>query len=1031
VKSAQLKAASVLLAGIAAAIGLQAQGPSLSLPSGTLYPAGPDYATDILQDQWDFSNVEDISPDPDQLWGFSLPSRTTVTTIGTGAAMISGGWLRGLASGDTAITLLHRADANTINPGRSGQRFPIDSSRFSKLAVKMRVVGGPAVDQMQVYWYHVSGGETADWMTRGGGAALQPQVTPNTNRIYAVELNQAPNIGYGHPWNESTIKNLRLDPVTGAGQEVYLDWVRLTAPNGAGAAMMPVSLSGCSQFQQFSVRDAEGAAITISDSTGNNAARSFNYGVLPPGTYWLSATCSNVSTAEVQFEINGPPRVTVTDPDEAGDPATDFATVVRNDPWDFDQPTDLARPLNLSNLSVTDGACAAGAPDAPCGLIPTARPGATGSMLRVSSWGQIGDPAFGLVDGVRVPLNTRRHRLLTFSLNNRRPYVLNQQIGAVARLMWGSAATPDGLSMTVSQDMRVWPGFDRYTIDLASLRTDNGGIETECVPNCLTTPWLTRAIRHFRLDPHEYGDTPTAIDLDDVLLTSPDTARLGQPFTVRYTIEDAEPAGVTYTASIYRSSWPERGARTLLDTIPNLAPGQQTYAFDPLAKGMPVGRYTIEVAVDEIRGGSFFQRSVAFASGELVVEAPNPSVATVTVASPQPDQVVGVPFTIQGCAFDDSSATGGINVDDLAINMREIGGSGRYVPLGFHPVIPNLGVLQFGPLGTVVPCPGASGAYANSGFRVVDVGGDSGNWMNGSWVIEIHARSSLSGDMSLVQQIPVRVGPVPPQGPTNFQAASAGNTVTVSWDAAPGSVSYYQVHGSTDPNFSALAFSVSVPAAGTYSGQLVSGHYYLRVYARLTNGQWTDATPTRTVDVALPTPPGQPMLSLTQAAANPITLTWAAGSGGAPSSYTLHAGTAPGASNLAVAPMGMATAISAAAPLNAQIYVRVVAANAAGQATSNEVSFRLAPPSPPTLQPPTIINRVVTLSWTPPAGGSAINGYTILARYANSPAVIASLPVTGSSISVPAPPGAYVVTMVSHSASGTSAESNAISVVVP
>jgi hypothetical protein len=45
--------------------------------------------------------------------------------------------------------------------------------------------------------------------------------------------------------------------------------------------------------------------------------------------------------------------------------------------------------------------------------------------------------------------------------------------------------------------------------------------------------------------------------------------------------------------------------------------------------------------------------------------------------------------------------------------------------------------------------------------------------------------------------------------------------------------------------------------------------------------------------------------------------------------------------------------------------------------------------------------------------------------------VIASLPVTGSSISVPAPPGAYVVTMVSHSASGTSAESNAISVVVP
>ena len=61
--------------------------------------------------------------------------------------------------------------------------------------------------------------------------------------------------------------------------------------------------------------------------------------------------------------------------------------------------------------------------------------------------------------------------------------------------------------MTQTQDMRVWPGFNQYTIDLASLTAANGGIEHEC-PTCPTTPWPSRSIRFFRIDPHEFGDTP-------------------------------------------------------------------------------------------------------------------------------------------------------------------------------------------------------------------------------------------------------------------------------------------------------------------------------------------------------------------------------------------------------------------------------------------------------------------------------------------------------------------------------------------
>jgi len=198
------------------------------------------------------------------------------------------------------------------------------------------------------------------------------------------------------------------------------------------------------------------------------------------------------------------------------------------------------------------------------------------------------------------------------------------------------------------------------------------------------------------------------------------------------------------------------------------------------------------------------------------------------------------------------------------------------------------------------------------------------------------------------------------------------------------------------------------------------------------------ASPGRLVVVGpqLPTPPGAPTLSTTQVTANPVTLSWSAGAGGTPTSYTLYAGTSPGASNLAVAAMGMATSITAAAPLGMRIYVRVVATNAAGSATSNEVSFTVGPPTvpgPPTLAPPTVQGTSVTLSWYPPASAptSVPSGYTVYARMPNSPAVMSALPVGTTSVTVPASPGTYLVSVVAHSAAGTSAESNQVTVVVP
>jgi hypothetical protein len=131
--------------------------------------------------------------------------------------------------------------------------------------------------------------------------------------------------------------------------------------------------------------------------------------------------------------------------------------------------------------------------------------------------------------------------------------------------------------------------------------------------------------------------------------------------------------------------------------------------------------------------------------------------------------------------------------------------------------------------------------------------------------------------------------------------------------------------------------------------------------------------------------------------------------------------------------MGGATSISAAAPLGFRIYVRVVAANAAGQATSNEINFLLMPPvapGPPVLAEPSVSGRVVTLSWTPPASGGTPTGYVVRARRTRGGPVIATLPVPGTTLTVPAPPGTYFVDVAGVNGAGMGAASNEVTVVV-
>jgi hypothetical protein len=1034
-----------------------------------VFGAGPDFATDVLQDPWDFNNAADLTPDPDQMFGWAPAQMQLGRVNGVGAAFLTSaggnGLFRGFGDGtlaDNQVTLLYRGDAEAINTVRSGMEHGIPASRFRKIAFKMRVLGATQLAQPVVYFYHTPYLPGNAHINRGGGVLMSDNVPAGDSpyQVFVVDLDSvrstggsprlvpacAPGVGgcTGVPqyWSqESLVAGLRIDP-TGAGMsQVDLDWVRLTTSDASAEANMTVTYGACAGSATLVVRDADSVDTIV--GAGSATSGTFNYGIFPPGPYSLLVTCQN-GTGVVPFFINTPPQVTVVDPDRTGDPSTDYqSTVARpGDPWDFQQPSDVAV---LRNASVTSGACAAGG----CGLVPSTRPGApAGSlMLRASSAGAgpaaLGDPIVELVAGSTNPVSSRRQRLLTFSLNLNRAY--DVALGSVARVLWGSQNFSDQSVTTTSQDIRVWPGFQTYTVDLGALTVANGGIETECTvhnPPCLTTPWNTRSIRFFRLDPLEFMDQPTLFDMDDVLLTAPDEVNLsgaGHPrgtFTIRYALADPDP-GAAYTTTIYLDTDRNRDNGVALTAAASLASqlGANQYAWTPPA-GLPVGSYWIYVENTETRDG-ISQTQGAYSSGPLVVYSESVSSPQVTVSTPAPNTQVPFPFSIQGCAYDQGNAAG-INMDDLAVfaiaTQVPNRTPGETFALGFGG---SLGTLQYAPLTPASPVvcdaiANPASPFRHAGFRVSDVYLDTGVWS-----IRVMARSTLSNRLEpLGADIPVTVSQLT-LAPVNFQATASGNTVTVSFQAPTGGppIGGYVIDGATDPSFNP-AFNVIVPSAGTYSGVLGNGGYYLRVVSLSPLGSRGGASATRFVQVGpLPLqPPGPPTLVLAQVSVNPVTLSWAPGPGGAPTGYVLLAGTQPGAQDLGAFPMGSATSITAVAPLGVPLYVHVVASNAAGSATSNEVTFQLSAPvapGPPTLSPASVSGGNVTLTWAPPTIGGPPTGYLIRARYSPTGPVIATLPATGSAITVPAPPGTYYVDILASNSAGFGPPSNTITVVVP
>jgi predicted phage tail protein len=182
-----------------------------------------------------------------------------------------------------------------------------------------------------------------------------------------------------------------------------------------------------------------------------------------------------------------------------------------------------------------------------------------------------------------------------------------------------------------------------------------------------------------------------------------------------------------------------------------------------------------------------------------------------------------------------------------------------------------------------------------------------------------------------------------PAAPQNLTQSVSGTTVTLTWNPPlGGGATGYIVEASVVPG-GALVASLPVAATSLVVPNVPAGVYYVRV--RAVNGAGSSA-PSNEVTVSVtgstgcPAPPLTPQLIVRATGLN-VSVNWSSPGGCPPSSYTLLAGSAPGLANIAQVNMGGQTGLSAVAPPGTY-FIRVVASNAFGSATSQELTARVA-----------------------------------------------------------------------------------------
>jgi hypothetical protein len=568
--------------------------PTVAVPSGV--KVARDYFSAAWSDPMDFSNAEDLD--------------TTAN-----GPMIAGG-SAGMANGELSVSAeylyLLRSIGNVLptSATRDSDAQPMSAQMYRYLSLRMYAptAGTSAIEYqtcdvqtitcrgVKYFW------RKAGWHTYILDMAADADVDGRSREPWSV------------PWT-GTIKNLLMVPDVGqpAGLNIRLDWVRLTGES----TLSRLNLSGGSGGNVQLAYDVGGdpnTATTIGVPVSPSGAVDVRLGALPGGSLrFFTIQGGSSSARSVPVRLDDPPAPMVIDPDEVG--GDDWATVVRRDPWDFEQLSDVWQTHNM-NFLVGGG----------WGNGWSGPPSPNDPLMLMNNSGQL--------------IDARQYHRASVRIRYEGRWGLESAGGGmVGRFVWATTATD---SPQVSQDFLLTTQPRTYTVDLTTWPPaavlDGGG-----AGNPQPVGWGhtgSEAVRWFRFDPHE-DESPRGWHIDEIRLTRND--RVAPVFDIRFA-DSAWESGTTATlwADTDRNPFNGRGV-PIRSGVP-VSAGINTLRWDG-AFAVPQS-YWVYVEMTDPAGTT----SGAYATGQLDVVGP-PQTAPVgtldLVESPSPGTV-----RVAGWSFD-------------------------------------------------------------------------------------------------------------------------------------------------------------------------------------------------------------------------------------------------------------------------------------------------------------------------------------------------------------------------------------------
>lgn len=384
--------------------------------SNTRLKACDEYSTTAFADPWDMSNQADINNYiQSDMSGILSP----IFTAGVFSFVTSG-------ESSTFHLLSPNICGATPSGGRYGVKYPIDVSKYTQLTMRMFTDKYDAGGGFKMIWHR-----GCDYTKTRTVTAFQPTKTGwgnykiNLNSI-AISSGESSNTG---AWSGGSINGLAILPTHRGDAQVYIDSVRIEDPTSCGSTNVSYSATaqgGKALFSMFLDDDTDPlngyhTQLISGQSTAGASSLSASTSGLAPGSYYISGFLTD-----------------------------DYATAVRNDPWEMTNEEDIVTAGGVSGGTFSGGNYSG----------TTTGAGASTIYLRLGDSG----------------LNADSFSKLSFKISN--------SGGSIQIFAQNNSGVIDGFTINGSHSV----GGDVYNVNLATAPWGSGSFWTGTMQNLIVRP---------------------------------------------------------------------------------------------------------------------------------------------------------------------------------------------------------------------------------------------------------------------------------------------------------------------------------------------------------------------------------------------------------------------------------------------------------------------------------------------------------------------------------------------------------------